>query len=58
MASQSDLKGGEFPPISHMVGLGAWGPLLVFLLIRGTADLAFECDLVIREEEGCKVEIA
>ena len=58
MASQPELKGGEFQPISHMVGLGAWGPPPVFLLTRGTADLALECDLVIREEEGYKVEIA
>lgn len=58
MASQPELNGGEFQPISHMVGLGAWGPPLVFLLTRGTADLALECDLVIREEEGYKVEIA
>lgn len=58
MASQSELKGGEFQPFSHMVGLGAWGPLLVFLLTQGNADLALKCDLVIREEEGCTVEIA
>lgn len=58
MASQSELKGDDFQPISHMVGLGAWGPPLVFLLTQGTADLALECDLVFREEEGCRVEIA
>ena len=58
MASQPELKGGEFQSISRMVGWGAWGPPPMVLLTRGTADLALECDLVIREEEGYKVEIA
>ena len=52
------VEGGEFPPISLLMGLGAWGPPAVFLPAWGTVDLALECDLVIKREKDYKFERA